>query len=291
MIYEIFTVIAPVLLIAAAGFMWDRYQMPFDTDMVSRLVTAIGAPCLVFGALISIRPDPETVGLMAFAAVLVVAVTAAISIVILKLWGLQLSVYLPALIFPNSGNMGLPLVLFAFGESGLALAVAFFATIALIQFSLGIYIASGSASVRGVLQSPVFLSAVGGLAVVMTEAPVPLFAENTITVMGDLTIPLMLLALGISLSRLQVSSVGRAATLAVGRLALGVGVGFLIAFALGLEGEARGAVIIQSAMPAAVFNYLFALRYDNEPGEVAGLVVVSTALSFLTLPLLLAVVL
>ena len=291
MVFEIFTVIAPVLLIAAAGFAWDRYKMPFDTNMVSYLVTNIGAPCLILSTLLTNRPEPEVLGLMALAAVLVCGATAAVSIGLLKVWRLKSSVYLPALIFPNSGNMGLPLVLFAYGEPGLALAVAFFAAFALMQFSLGVFIASGSASLRTVVLSPVFLSAVAGTAAVTGDIAVPRFLMNTMTVLGDLTIPLMLLALGISLSRLQVVSLKRSGVLAVGRIGLGILAGVVISELLGLDDVARGAVIIQSAMPAAVFNYLFALRYNNDPGEVAGLVVVSTALSFLTLPFLLAVIL
>ena len=71
------------------------------------------------------------------------------------------------------------------------------------------------------------------------------------------------------------------------RLGLGFAVGLAVATAMGLEGTVRGVVIFESAMPVAVFNYLWAVRYNTAPEVVAGLVLASTALSFVTLPLLL----
>lgn len=93
--------------------------------------------------------------------------------------------------------------------------------------------------------------------------------------------------LGVSLARLKVGRVRRTGFLAALRLALGLGVGLALAHALGLTDPARGVLVVQSTMPAAVFNYLFAERYQTEPEEVAGVIVLSTLMSFATLPLLL----
>jgi predicted permease len=126
---------------------------------------------------------------------------------------------------------------------------------------------------------------------VATETHLPRWAINTIDLIGQLTIPLMLLALGVSLSRLRVTKLGRSTALAGLRIGGGLALGFLLTALFGLKGQERGVVLIQASMPVAVFNYLFAQFYGNRPEEIAGIVVISTVMSFIVLPFLLAAVL
>ena len=288
MFLEILTVIAPVGVLAAIGFAWDRKGLPFDTNMVAYLVTNLGAPCLIVSTLLANRPSLDVIAGMALAALMVVAVVALIAGVGLHLTGQSLKVYLPALTFPNSGNIGIPLCLFAFGDEGLALSVSFFAVMALTQFTLGISIAAGRVSAGAVFGNPVLWSAVLSFVLLTADAELPRWVSGSVDTLAGMVIPLMLMSLGISLSRLKPNALMRSTIYSVLRLLLGLGAGVSVAWILDLDGVARAAVIIQAAMPTAVFNYLFAVRYDNQPSEVAGIVVVSTILSFLTLPLLLA---
>lgn len=192
---------------------------------------------------------------------------------------------------PNTGNMGLPLCLFAFGDIGLALGIAYFTISALLQFTVGISIAAGGMSVKRALSTPHIYVVSLAVLLLWTGTTLPEWVSNTVHLIGQFTIPLMLLFLGVSLARLTVQGVGRAVILSVVRIGGGLAVGVLLVWAFGLTGPAAGVVLIQSSMPVAVFNYLFAQYYDNSPAEVAGLVVVSTAISFATLPFLLAFVL
>jgi predicted permease len=187
--------------------------------------------------------------------------------------------------------MGLPLCLFAFGEPGLALAIVFFAVSSMLQFTVGVGIAAGSADPRRLLRLPLIYAVAAALAVMATGAPVPAWLANTAELIGGLTIPLMLFALGVSLARLQIGSLRRSLALSLVRILGGVALGFGIGWALGLSDAARGVLAIQSAMPVAVFNYLFAQLYRREPAEVAGMIVLSTLISFATLPALLLLVL
>ena len=198
MFVEILTVMAPVVLIAALGFFWDRKGMPFDTNMVATLVTSIGAPCLIVSTLLENRPDPETISTMGFAALCVVGSVACVSAIGLKLTGQSIRAFLPALTFPNAGNMGIPLCLFAFGEEGLALSVSFFAVTALTQFTLGISIAAGRLAFRDVVTNPVLWSAVIAFVLLVTDSVLPRWIDGTIDVFAGLVIPLMLMSLGIS---------------------------------------------------------------------------------------------
>jgi predicted permease len=193
--------------------------------------------------------------------------------------------------FPNAGNMGLPLCLFAFGEEGLTLAIVFFAVFSIAQFTIGVSIAAGDLSLKRLLRMPLPYAVLLSMPFVATQTPAPAWLANTLELVGGLTIPLMLLALGVSLARLQVSSLGRSALLAGLRLGGGVLIGVALGWILDLEPAMRGVFIIQCAMPVAVFNYLFAQLYGRKPEEVAGAIVLSTGVSFLTLPLLLLLVL
>ena len=130
-------------------------------------------------------------------------------------------------------------------------------------------------------------------AMIGLDLRLPAWIDNTVQVLAGVVIPLMMLSLGVSLARLKPSkgTLGRSFGFAVFRLGAGFVVAVGIVHVLGLTGPARGVALIQSSMPTAVFNYLFALRYDNRPDEVAGMVVVSTLMSFALLPLLMAYVL
>src|SRR5690606_16735202 len=129
------------------------------------------------------------------------------------------------------------------------------------------------------------------LAVVFTGVTVPVWIADTIGLLGGITIPLMLIALGVSLARLRIASLPLSMAIAVARLAVGLAVGLGMSWALGLSGIVAGVLVVQSGMPVAVFNYLFAHVYKRQPEQIAGAVVLSTIMSFAGLPLLLLLVL
>jgi len=288
---ELFSIIAPVLVCAGIGYGWARFGRAFDVEFVTTLITNIATPCLVFHTLANLSLDASAVGVISAAAVAMLAVCAAISALVLRLSGLSLRAFLPALTFPNTGNMGLPLCFLAFGDAGLALAVGVFAVCAVGQLTIGATIASGAASFRDLARLPIVYAVAIALVFLATGAQPPEWINATTKLLGGITIPMMLITLGVSLSRLSVRRAGRAAWLSVLRLAMGFAVGVAIAWVLDLEGAARGVMVLQSAMPVAVLNYLFAQRYQTAPEEVAGMVVLSTVLSFASLPLLLLYVL
>jgi malate permease and related proteins len=281
-------VVAPVFLIAAGGYAWARAGQPFDHALVTRLIAVIGAPALVFSTLANMALPFDAAARMAAATVACLLATAAAAAAILRLSGMPMRVYLPSLTFPNIGNAGLPVCLFAFGQEGMALAMVFFAVTSIGQFSLGPAIAAGKFDLGKLLRVPMLHAVAAAIAVKAIGWTVPLWAMNTLNLLSGLTIPLMLLSLGVALAELKAANLGRAAAMSALRLGLGAALGFATAAAFGLDGAARGVVVIESSMPAAVFNYLFARMYDNRPDEVAGVILVSTVMSAVTLPLILA---
>jgi predicted permease len=291
MISDILAIITPVMVIVLIGYLWERRGLPFDNTMVTLLVINIGTPCLLLNSVLTNRPDLAVMARISAAAVLVMVLTAVVAWVALRVMDLPMRAFLPAMVFGNTGNIGLPLCLFAFGPAGLALAIAYFATQSILQFSLGISLASGQMSWRRLFTSPALIAILIGCGLIYIDFALPRWVMNTLATLGNVTIPLMLMSLGTSLASLKVVGLHRSVGFSVFRLAGGFALSLVAVWMLHLEGAARGAVIIQSTMPSAVFNYLFAARYDNRPAEVAGIVFISTIFSFLALPLLMAFVL
>ena len=287
MLLTIFEVIAPVFICAMLGFGWVKKGLAFDTPFVSRLVLEIGAPCLIFSSFMEQNLDMSAFKLMATAALASMALFGVIGTLVLYVARLDQRTWLPSQMFPNVGNMGLPLCLLAFGQEGLTLGMTYFMVNTVFGFTIGVMITSGKLSLRELLKNPTFYSVLITLAFLFLDLKPWTWVQNTTKLLGNFTIPLMLIAMGVSLARFQITSIKRSLLIAVLRLTMGFAVGLLIATLLDLQGVARGVTIMQSAMPVAVFSYLFAVRYNRSPEEVAGTVVISTVLSFLTLPALL----
>ncbi len=285
MFAELVSIVAPVYLIAGLGYGWGRRSRHYDTPFITDLVMNIGAPCLVFASLAQLEMAAGPLLTMVGATLASLVCFFAIGGLALRLAGLPVSTYVGPLAFGNSGNMGLPLCLFAFGAEGLAFAVCFFATTAIAHYTVGQWIWSGRVSFQEV-NTPLSWAVLAAIAVLVLDLAVPSWLLRTADVLGGFTIPLMQLSLGVSLARLRPSDVPRTLALSVGRLAMGLSVGLALAEVFALEGTARGVLILDCAMPAAVFNYMMAERYGRSPSEVASVVVLSTLLSFATLPLL-----
>lgn len=288
---QLAAIILPVLVVPAIGFIWAKSGNTFDNRFITQLVTNIGTPALTADALTRIHMETSTLLEMAGLTVLCFLGFALLGVIVLRVMGLANHSYLPALMFPNTGNMGLPLALFAFGDEGLAFAVVFFAISITAQFTIGMSLAAGSFSIGRLLRMPMIYAIIAALFVLATGTEVPPYIGNTLQLLGGLTIPLMLLALGVSLAQLRVTRLPRNLFLSLVRLVGGASIGFLVGYFSGASDLAIGVLMIQSTMPVAVFNYLFAQYYNREPADIASMVVITTALSFVTLPVLLYLVL
>jgi hypothetical protein len=288
---DIAGIIAPLIVIAGIGFVWGRSDHPFDTNMIGALVVNFGVPCLIFSTLTRLKVSPAVFGEIAGIYILALASVMLIGALVLRLLRYDVGAFLPGITFANNGNMGLPLCLFAFGDDGLAIGISVFVVSAVGNFTFGTSMVSGQISPRAIVKSPQIWVVAAALVFIGYDITPPVWLANTTQIIGGMSIPLMLIALGVSLSRLKVSSLPQSLILSALRLVLGFTVGVVVSWAFGLEGAERGVIILQCSMPAAVLNYIIAARYDRAPGEVAGLVVCSTLLSFLTLPALLYFVL
>ena len=201
---------------------------------------------------------------------------------------MEITTYLPALIHPNCGNMGLPLVLLAFGQEGLALGMAYFFVNSISQYTLGMAISSGQFDIRQLMKQPIIWAVIFVLTVILGDFQMPKWFNSTTSILAGLTIPAMLIMLGTSLANLHIASLKETLTISFLRILLGLGLGLLVIEMLSLSGIMAGIVLLQSAMPSAVFNYVFADRFNRESDKVAAVILQSTLISALSLPLLVA---
>lgn len=283
---QLFNVVTPVFVAAGIGYVLAKRGEAFDTSVTTMLVTNVGTPCLIFNVLADVSVTPDALASMGLASFIAIAIFGTVGFVALKGAGQDVRAFLPAIMFTNCGNVGLPLCLLAFGEAGLALAVVYFAVSATLMFTVGAGLASGSMTPSDLVKMPFLWATAAALVFLIAGIEPPKVVMNTTEMLGGLTIPLMLIALGISLANLKVTSLPRSLSVSLLRLLLGFGVGLGVAHVMELDKLATGVLVLQCSLPVAVFNYLFAHRYNHHPEEVAGTVVLSTGLSFATLPAL-----
>jgi len=288
MLIQIISVVTPVFIITALGYLWARRDQPFDNATISSLVMYIGTPSLVFHSLTSLQPELDQLKTLGLAAVGVIGLCLAIGYVGLKVTGLDRNAFLPALTLANTGNMGLPLVMLTFGDIGLAMGVVVFFVHSLTQNSVGLAISSGSFKAQTLLKQPILWAVILACGILLTDAQVPDWLTNTTRLLGGLLIPAMLLMLGTSLARLTLKDLPQALALAIARLLLGAGSALLMIWLLRLDGVAAGVLLLQATMPIAVFNYVFADRFNRHPDQVAATVLVSTLITMAALPFLVA---
>ncbi|WP_347331020.1 AEC family transporter [Marinimicrobium locisalis] len=295
MFAELIAIMAPLFIGTAIGYVWVRSGTDYPSEFVSRAVMNIATPCLIVSVMARVEVDPRIMGGVALAAGLVIVSMLVLGYGLIRWLKLDPPCYLPSLLFPNNGNLGLPLCLFAFGETGLALAMASFMVMMLSTFTFGIMLVSRAeglgARLKALARQPVLYAMVVAVVLLVTDTPLPRWLGNTVDVMGGFAIPLMLMTLGVSLARLKLVAWKRSLLFSALRVLGGLTLGYLAARLVGLEGEALGVAVLQGAMPVAIFNYLLALRYDRAPQEVAAMVLMSTLLAFVVLPIVLVLVL
>lgn len=284
-------IVAPVFLLAGIGFAWVRIGLEYRIQFVTNLAMTLSLPCLIFVSLMQTRIDPAALKSLSFAAVTSYAIVTVVFLGLVRLLRLETRTYSAPLIFGNTGNLGLPLALFAFGDAGLSYAVIVFAIMALWSYTFGIWLVAGSGSLGKVLREPLVWGTVLGVLFLWQGWTTPLFLTNTLQLVGQMAIPMMLITLGVAVARLSGRGLVQAACLSLVKLALCVAVAWLVGTRFALDPIAFGVLVLQVATPVAVTSYLLAEKYGADASAVAGLVVASTLMSIGALPLLLAALL
>jgi len=284
-------IVAPVFLLAGIGFAWVRVGLEYRIQFVTQLAMTLSLPCLIFVSLMQTRIDPAALTALSLASVAAYAAITVLFLLFVRLGRLETRTYAAPLIFGNTGNLGLPLALFAFGEAGLSYAIIVFAIMALWSYTFGIWLVAGSGAFGKVLREPLVWGTVLGALFLWQGWQTPTFLTNTLTLIGQMAIPMMLITLGVAVARLSGRGLVRAAVLSTLKLAACTGIAWTVGRQFDLDPVAFGVLVLQVATPVAVTSYLIAEKYGADAQAVAGLVVASTLISVGALPLILAAVL
>lgn len=286
----------PVFLASGAGYV-VAWRLKIDPKPIAQLAFFVLAPCLVFQIILENDLPGEALLRMVGLAATVLLVLATLTATVARALGWSRPLIAAAVLvvlLPNSGNFGLSANLFAFGEPGLAQAGVYFITSAVLTFTVGIFVASlGRSTLKQTLVGMLRVPAIWALAVAFllvrtgTQLPVPL--ARTVDLVSQASIPVFMIVLGMQLYGKGIKGPWGPVALGSGlRLVGGSVVGLLFVAVLGLDGPARQAGVLQSAMPSAVITIVLATEYDVEPAFVTSVVIVTTLLSPLTLTPLLA---
>ncbi|QBF33777.1 AEC family transporter [Thalassococcus sp. S3] len=281
-------VVAPVFLLAGLGFVWVRLGFEYRIQFVTQLAMTLAVPCLIFVSLMKTQIDPAALTTLSLASLVAYGAITVVAALVVWIAGLNRRTYLAPMIFGNTGNLGLPLALFAFGEAGLSYAVVVFAIMAILSFTFGIWLVAGQGAFLKVLKEPLVAATLLGGLFLWQGWQTPLFLTNALDLIGQMAIPLMLITLGVAVARLSPGSVGRAIWLSLLKLVLCVGLAWIVGQAFQMDPIAFGVLVLQVSTPVAVTSYLLAEKYGADAASVAGLVVVSTLMSVAALPLILA---
>jgi predicted permease len=284
-------IVSPVFLLAGVGFVWVRAGFEYRIEFVTRLAMTLAVPCLIFTALMKTEADLGALFNLTLAAICAYAAVGVAGWVLFKALGMNLRTYLAPFIFGNTGNLGIPLALFAFGQPGLERAVVLLAVSAVLSFTFGIWLVAGRGSFLKILKEPMIGATLLGALFLWQGWETPRFLTNTLDLAGQMAIPMMLITLGVAVGRLSPGRVSVAIVLSVIKLVVCAAIAWGIGLAFNLDDVSFGVLVLQIATPVAVTAYLLAEKYGADSQSVAGFVVVSTLISVAGLPLLLGLLL
>ncbi len=286
---RILQIILPVFAIAAAGWVYG-WKVESDAAGANRMNLGVFVPALIVSTLTGKDFSlPAQRGVVLGAAAVVLG-SGLIGWPIARLLRVSPRTFVPTLMFNNCGNMGLPLALLAFGEENFPAAVAMFVTSNLLQFTVGVTVVHGAVRIGRILLSPIVLASAAGVALSATGVAVPHWMAVTLRMLGDVSLPLMLFTLGMRMAGTAPSGWAVGAAGAVARPLVGLAIALPLGPFLGLSPVQHGMLVLFSSLPPAVFNFLLAEQYRQEPDRVATIVLVGhlASLGFVPLGLWLA---
>ena len=287
MLIRIVSILFPLFAITALGYFVGRRMKP-DLSHANKLNMDVFVPALVFGALVSKDFRLGEYLPLLFATVVIIVGSGVAGWLVARASGIATKTLVPPMMFNNCGNLGLPLAVLAFGESALAPAVVMFVVSNVIHFSYGAWLLDHHTKLTTVWRSPSILATIAGLAVGFLGIEVWPPLLMSIKMVGDISIPLMLFALGVRLADSRISAVGFGVFGAVLRPVVGMALAWVLLQMLDLPPREQALLLVFGALPPAVLNYMFAERYNQEPDKVASMVLIGNLAAVVFLPIALA---
>jgi len=284
---KLLDILFPVFFVIGIGFYLGKKNPNFSTEFITNFAGNVGTPAMIFYTITTTGVTLSVFIEYFIYALIIIGGFSLIGVVFLLLLKKDFISELPPLILPNTGNMGIPICLFAYGTAGLGVASAIASVVILLHFTLGVLLAKKSFSLEILIKNIPIYGIIVSVIFLYFEWEVPGYLENTTFLLTYATIFLVLMSLGIALSRLKVVSWVHALILGAVRVIVGPVIGFSLIKILNLDGFAAGVLLIQSCMPSAVLTYLVGSMYSEKSvvDSVASVIVTSTIMSFVTIPI------
>ena len=285
---KLIDVLFPVFFVIGVGYYLGKKDRKFDTTFITNFAGNIGTPAMIFYTITTTGVTLDIFIEYFIYAVIIICGFAVVGVLFLLFLKKDAITELPPLILPNTGNMGVPICLFAYGTEGLGVASAIASVIILFHFTIGVLLAKKSFSLDILIKNVPIYAIILSVIFLYFEWEVPGYIENTTFLLTYTTIFLVLMSLGIALTKLKVVSWTHASILGAVRVIIGPIIGFALIKFLGLTGFAAGVLLIQSAMPSAVLTYLVGSMYSEKRAvdNVASVIVTSTLMSFISAPII-----
>ena len=284
---KLIDVLFPVFFVIGIGYYLGKKNPNINTDFITTFAGNVGTPAMIFYTITTTGVTLSVFTEYFIYALIIIGGFSLVGILFLLLLKKDFISELPPLILPNTGNMGIPICLFAYGTAGLGVASAIASVVILLHFTLGVLLAKKSFSLEILIKNMPIYGIIVSVIFLYFEWDVPGYLENTTFLLTYATIFLVLMSLGIALSRLKVVSWTHASILGAVRVIIGPIIGFGLIKFFNLNGFAAGVLLIQSCMPSAVLTYLVGSMYSEKKvvDSVASVIVTSTIMSFVTIPI------
>ena len=285
---KLFEVLFPVFFIVGIGYLLGRQKSDIDTTFITNYSANFGAPALFIFAITSSGVTYSVFSEYFIYSVIALSCFAITGIIFLFFMKKDVSRELPPFFLPNTGNMGIPICLFAYGSMGMGVAAAISSLVVLLHFTANIFLASKKFDVKIILKSPSTYAVIISVLFLYFDLEMPMFALNTVMLLGYTMIVLILMSLGVSLTQMKVFSIKSSLISSIGRVIVGPIIGFGLIKVFNLSGYAAGVLLIQSAMPSAILTYLIASMYSPKKivDNISSMIVVSTLMSLITVPII-----
>jgi predicted permease len=276
--------VIPVFMLIAAGFIFAHWKK-ISLTSVTEIIVYLGTPSLVFSSLASKPLHAGDIIVLAGGILLIFAGVGLLIRLYFFLSGFSSRGFALPTLFMNAGNMGIPLALFAFGPEGMQRATLMFVIITFLQYSLGIYILNGRGNWTEIFRLPLIYAAIAGLGVNLAQMKIPELLIQPLVMLGQATIPIMLISLGYRLYQVESLQLGHALGGALLRIFGGFAAANIAVVLIGAEGVNRQVLLLYGSLPSAVVNFILTEKYHQDPGLAASIVVLGTFLSVLTIPI------
>ncbi len=288
MLIRIVSILFPLFAITALGYFVGKKMKP-DLSHANKLNMDVFVPALVFAALVNKEFRIIEFIPLSLATLVVVIGSGLAAWGLSRLTGIGTRTMVPPMMFNNCGNLGLPLAVLAFGELALAPAVVMFMVSNLLHFSYGAWLLDHRVKVWTVWKVPSVIATLAGLAIGIAGVQIWPPLMISIRMLGEISIPLMLFALGVRLTDSRITSVGIGVFVAAARPIVGMLLAMAVMLFIDLPPQEQALLLVFGALPPAVLNYIFAERYNQDPETVASMVLIGNVAALLFLPVALAI--